>query len=103
MYTYKKEKFYLARVLHMPTYYRPALQTRLLSTEEMDKFKAVNDPVREYLAGSTDRQRLEKRLAYYSNTCTEVPIVIGDEQIQTKDVRYQVMVCQQTFYNLVLQ
>ena len=58
----------------------------------MDKFEAVNEPVREYLAGSEDRDRLEKRLAYYSNTCTDVPIVIGDEHIFTDDVRYQVMV-----------
>ena len=58
----------------------------------MDKFEAVNEPVREYLAGSEDRDRLEKRLAYYSNTCTDVPIVIGDEHFFTDDVRYQVMV-----------
>lgn len=65
---------------------------RLLTSQELDNFKAVNDPIREYLPGSADRQRLEKRLAYYSNTCTEIPIVIGDEHISTSDVHYQVMV-----------
>ncbi|XP_067947704.1 delta-1-pyrroline-5-carboxylate dehydrogenase, mitochondrial-like [Watersipora subatra] len=64
---------------------------RWLSAQDLDNYKAVNDPIREYLPGSTDRERLEKRLAYYCNTCTEIPIVIGDEQFHTKDVHYQVM------------
>lgn len=68
------------------------LLCRYLTSSELDKFVAVNEPIREYLPGSTDIQRLEKRLAYYSNTCVDVPIVIGDEEIYTKDVRYQVMV-----------
>jgi len=68
--------------------------TRSLSTSQcLHDYTAVNEPIRDYLPGSTDRERLEKRLSYFSNTCSDVPIVIGDDVYTTSDVRHQVMVC----------
>jgi len=35
-------------------------------------------------------------------TCEDVPIVIGDEEIRTNDVRYQVMVSQLNVWGALL-
>lgn len=44
-----------------------------------------------YLPGSKERCELEQALKKISNNVEDVPIVIGNEEIRTKDVRYQVM------------
>lgn len=46
----------------------------------------------EYLHGSNERKEIEKALKTVSDHVEDIPIVIGNEQITTKDVRYQVMV-----------
>uniref|UniRef100_T1JMW7 Multifunctional fusion protein n=1 Tax=Strigamia maritima TaxID=126957 RepID=T1JMW7_STRMM len=50
-----------------------------------------NEPMKQYLKGSQERKDLEVVLEKYSNQCTEIPLVIGNDEIQSKDVRYQVM------------
>lgn len=45
-----------------------------------------------YLPGSKERKEIEAELKKLSNNVEDVPIVIGNEKIKTKDVRYQVMV-----------
>lgn len=49
-----------------------------------------NEPVLSYKRGSKERAELEKALDKYDTRCVDVPIVIGDEEIYTADVRYQV-------------
>lgn len=50
-----------------------------------------NEPILNYLKGSKERQALERALKKATDTCEDVPIVIGGEEIRTKDVHYQVM------------
>lgn len=54
-------------------------------------FGIENEPILGYAKGSQERKGIENELARLSSVCTEVPIVIGDKEIQTKDVRHQVM------------
>lgn len=51
-----------------------------------------NEPVLEYRKGSKERIELEAALSKYYNKPTEVPIVIGDEEIFSENVQYQRMV-----------
>lgn len=51
----------------------------------------TNEPLLSYLKGSKERVELEKQLQHVSNTCEDIPIVIGDEEIRTNSVRCQVM------------
>lgn len=53
-----------------------------------------------YLPGSKERKDLESALQTAASTVEDVPIVIGDEEIRTKNVKYQVMVS--TSINLCL-
>lgn len=53
-----------------------------------------------YLPGSKERKEIEAEIKKLSNNVEDVPIVIGNEKIKTKDVRYQVMV--RNFFNLYL-
>lgn len=46
----------------------------------------------EYLPGSKERKEIEAELKRLSDHVEDVPIIIGNEKIKTKDVRYQVMV-----------
>ncbi|XP_066595876.1 delta-1-pyrroline-5-carboxylate dehydrogenase, mitochondrial [Prorops nasuta] len=50
-----------------------------------------NEPVLSYKKGSKERAELEKVLDKMACECEEIPLVIGDEEIKTKCVRYQVM------------
>lgn len=45
-----------------------------------------------YLPGSKERKELESALKEVAGNVEDVPIVIGDEEIRTKNVRHQVMV-----------
>ncbi|XP_066255894.1 delta-1-pyrroline-5-carboxylate dehydrogenase, mitochondrial [Euwallacea similis] len=58
---------------------------------KLEDFVAKNEPVLEYLKGSSERAELEKALKETASNIEDVPIVIGDKEIRTKDVRYQVM------------
>lgn len=54
-------------------------------------FGIENEPILGYAKGSQERKTIENELSRLSSTCTEIPIVIGDKEFQTKDVRHQVM------------
>lgn len=58
---------------------------------KIDDFHVKNEPVLSYLKGSKERKELVAALQETSATCEDAPIVIGDEEIRTNDVRYQVM------------
>ena len=52
---------------------------------------AVNEPVRDYAAGSAERAELEARLAELTSERLEIPVVIGGEEIRTGDTFEAVM------------
>lgn len=55
-------------------------------------FKVKNEPVLPYLKNSKERKELEVELNRIKcGDVEEVPIIIGDKEYKTKDVRYQVM------------
>jgi 1-pyrroline-5-carboxylate dehydrogenase len=57
---------------------------------KLNDFGVKNEPVLEYLKGSKERQELENALKKTASTTEEVPIVIGDKEFKSADVRYQV-------------
>ena len=58
----------------------------------LHNYQAVNEPIYGYEVGSTERKELEAKLAEYNSKVHEVPIVIGDEEIKTTNVKTQVRV-----------
>ncbi|KAI3386720.1 hypothetical protein SNEBB_000476 [Seison nebaliae] len=50
-----------------------------------------NEPIYSYLVGSDERNNLKKQLEKYSCQVSEIPIVIGDEEIFTNNIRHQKM------------
>lgn len=67
-------------------------------------YTAVNEPVLSYEDGCEEKEALLKTLEKYSSSTEDVPIVIGDEEFRTKEIKYQVEVCNlwntKYFYNL---
>ena len=55
-------------------------------------YKAENEPMPEYRPGSKEFLELENALKKYQAGVTDVPIVIGDQELTSSDVRYQVSV-----------
>lgn len=53
-------------------------------------FGVANEPILGYAKNSKERIELEKSLKQLSETCQDIPIVIGSEEIRTKDVQKQV-------------
>lgn len=51
----------------------------------------VNEPILGYAKGSKERTELEAALKTTAAKCEDIPIVIGEEEIRTNDVRCQVM------------
>ena len=51
----------------------------------------VNDPVRGYETGSSDRQALKKKLRAMSAEKIEIPLLIGGKEVRTGDTGTQVM------------
>lgn len=58
---------------------------------KINDFGVKNEPVLGYLKGSSERAELEKALNETANNVEDIPIVIGDKEFKTGDVRYQVM------------
>ncbi|CAH0549381.1 unnamed protein product [Brassicogethes aeneus] len=58
---------------------------------KIQDFGVKNEPVLEYLKGSKERKELEAALQEVASKTEEVPIVIGDKELTSNDVRYQVM------------
>ena len=54
---------------------------RMLSRQDLLKYKAVNEPVYQYLPGSAEREKLIAALEKFKSSTYAVPIVIGDEEI----------------------
>ncbi|XP_018335640.1 delta-1-pyrroline-5-carboxylate dehydrogenase, mitochondrial [Agrilus planipennis] len=50
-----------------------------------------NEPILDYLKGSRERTELEGELKKVSATVEDVPIIIGNEEFRTDQVKYQVM------------
>ncbi|KAL2091104.1 hypothetical protein ACEWY4_013367 [Coilia grayii] len=48
-----------------------------------------NEPILGFQAGSKERAELEKALADLKGKTEEIPCVVGDEQVWTSDIRYQ--------------
>ena len=55
-------------------------------------YQAKNEPILGYEKGSPERLELDEKLAQYSSTVHDVPIVIGDDEIQSSKIMHQVMV-----------
>jgi 1-pyrroline-5-carboxylate dehydrogenase len=51
----------------------------------------VNEPVRDYAAGSPERESLQRRLTDLSSTRLEIPLVVGGKEIRTGDTFPAVM------------
>lgn len=66
--------------------------TRVMSSSSLSDFKAWNEPMFDYGPGSEERVKLEAAIKQYDGQVTDIPIVIGGEEIRTSDVRYQVAV-----------
>ncbi|KAK7093686.1 delta-1-pyrroline-5-carboxylate dehydrogenase, mitochondrial-like [Littorina saxatilis] len=67
---------------------RHSLSGRQMSS--LKGYQAVNEPLLEYRPGSKESKELEETLKRYEGTVFDIPIVIGDEEIRTKDVKAQV-------------
>lgn len=48
-----------------------------------------NEPILGFKEGSKEREELQKALTELKGTTEEIPCVVGDEHVWTKDVRYQ--------------
>lgn len=59
-----------------------------------------NEPVLEYLKGSKEQKELCAALEDTACTTEEVPIIIGDKEYRTKDVRYQVAKAKRFFLRI---
>lgn len=57
----------------------------------LNDFGVKNEPVLSYRKGSKERKEIQDVLVKLSSKVEDVPIVIGNEEIRTNDVRYQVM------------
>lgn len=58
---------------------------------KLPDFPAKNEPVLQYLKGSKERKEIEAAAKKIAGTVEDVPIVIGDKDYKSSDVRYQVM------------
>jgi 1-pyrroline-5-carboxylate dehydrogenase len=67
---------------------------------ELWNYVAVNEPILDYAKNSKERDDLQKTLNLFLNSSTtrdqrealfDVPIVIGDKEIRTNNVRYQLL------------
>lgn len=54
------------------------------------RYHAVNEPIYGFEPGTEQRLALDAKLKEYNSKVFDVPIVIGDQEIRTKTVRYQV-------------
>ena len=53
--------------------------------------KAINEPIKSYLPGSTEKQSIKAQLEEMSNECIDIPIIIGGKEIRTNDLGKCVM------------
>nr|XP_006642011.1 PREDICTED: delta-1-pyrroline-5-carboxylate dehydrogenase, mitochondrial [Lepisosteus oculatus] len=73
------------------------LRTRAVLCQSFRRFRTFscaavevkNEPILQFLEGSSERAALQKALNELKGKTEEIPCVVGDEQIWTKDIRYQ--------------
>jgi len=53
--------------------------------------KAINEPIKNYLPGSNEKQTIKVQLEKMSNECIDIPIIIGGKEIRTNDLGKCVM------------
>ncbi|RWS10035.1 delta-1-pyrroline-5-carboxylate dehydrogenase-like protein [Dinothrombium tinctorium] len=70
-------------------HFKRHLATSLNLTPKIDDFSVKNEPVLSYLNGSEERKQLENALKHYTNTCTEIPLIIDGNELKSDNVRYQ--------------
>ena len=58
----------------------------------IEEYIAKNEPVYGYEVGSAERKALDAKVEEYDSKVHEIPIVIGNEEIASKDIRFQVKV-----------
>lgn len=63
----------------------------VVQLEKIPDFPVKNEPVLGYLKNSPERKQLEDAIKQMSSQVEEVPLVIGDKEYKSDDVRYQVM------------
>nr|XP_022336824.1 delta-1-pyrroline-5-carboxylate dehydrogenase, mitochondrial-like [Crassostrea virginica] len=63
----------------------------LIQNYDFQTFIAANERMPTYGPDSKERKELQETLDKWKDKTVDVPIVIGDEEIRTKDVRYQAM------------
>lgn len=63
----------------------------VIQLPNLPDIKLYNEPVLTYRKGSTERKQLEQQLKQTASTCEDIPIVIGNEEFRTNQVRCQVM------------
>ena len=78
---------------------RFATSTSALSGGDLRNFKATNEPILDYKRDSAERKRLSEHLvnvlkargSNLDDALFDVPIVIGDKEIRTNNVQYQLI------------
>lgn len=72
-------------------FHRSSVMGAILKEEKLDDFTVKNEPILGYLPGSKERKELEAALEDMSSKVEDVPIIIGEKEYRTKEVKYQVM------------
>lgn len=80
---------------HFPCTFTFRIAERSISSVVSDlnlpDLSLVNEPILGYAKGSKERAELEAALKKTAEKCEDIPIVIGEEEIRTNDVKCQVM------------
>ncbi|KAF5294326.1 hypothetical protein FQR65_LT10779 [Abscondita terminalis] len=63
----------------------------VVALEKFIEGKVQNEPVLQYLNGSKERQGIIEQLEAARGCEVDIPIVIGNQELRTKECRYQVM------------
>uniref|UniRef100_A0A665XBW1 Multifunctional fusion protein n=1 Tax=Echeneis naucrates TaxID=173247 RepID=A0A665XBW1_ECHNA len=74
----------------------------LLKTSPCAAVEVKNEPILGFKEGSAERKELLKALDSLKGKTEEIPCVVGDEHVWTKDIRYQLSVITHTYICLTL-
>ncbi|CAK9302342.1 unnamed protein product [Gordionus sp. m RMFG-2023] len=64
---------------------------RKLSTYVLDNLIPKNEPILNYEHGSWESEKLLKALSVYKDQVFDIPIIIGDQEYRTDDIKYQLI------------
>ena len=62
-----------------------------MSNDQHQNYKAVNEPIMNYDAGSNEKKSIKKQLSKMSQEIIEIPIIIGGKEIKTGNLGKCVM------------